>query len=154
MATVAPEHIAAPVPAPATPVTLPAGHRLAPARVGRPGSVQTIAIPCPAWCSQDHVDDWQYDVEDIEHYGPMFGVQVSTILNDTALYEWYGRVNSDPGSSDPRLRAAHVLVGDCSREDAQLTPDMTDELADELIAFGLKLRAAARTARLANQAAA
>src|ERR1044072_4095687 len=141
-------------PASATPVTLPPGHRLVPALIGRPGHVQTIGIPCPNWCSQDHVDDWQYDAEDIEHYGPMFGTQVPSVLNEeTALYQWYGRVNSDPGSDDPRLRAAHVLVGDCSREDAQLTPDMTDDLADELIAFSLKLRAAARTARLANQTA-
>lgn len=142
------------VAAPATPVTLPPGHRLVPARVGRPGNVQTIGIPCPEWCSQDHVDDWQYDVEDIEHYGPMFGVQVPTVLDeDTALYEWFGRVNSEPGSHDPRLRGTYVLVGDCSREDARLTPDMTDALADELIAFALRLRAAARTAREANQAA-
>ena len=140
--------------APAAPVTLPPGHRLVPARVGRPGRVQTIAIPCADWCTRDHVDDWRYDVEDIEHCGPMFGAQVATLLDeDTALFDWYGRLNSDPGSSDPRLRAAHVIVGDGSRDDAHLTPDMTDELADELIAFALRLRGAARTAREANRAA-
>ena len=131
--------------------SLASGMRLVPARVGRPGSVQTIHIECPSWCTQDHVEDWQYDIEDIEHTGARFSVEVPTMAGDEALYEWYGRVSSDPWSSDVRMRSAHVLVGDCSREDARLTPDMTDELADRVIAYGLELRAAARVARQASQ---
>jgi len=147
--------IVAPESAPVSPQSLVAslapGMRLAPARVGRPGHVQTIHIECPTWCTQNHVEDWQYDMEDIEHTGARFSVEVPTMTGDEALYEWYGRVSSDPWSSDVRMRSAHVLVGDCSREDARLTPDMTDELADRVIAYGLELRAAARVARQASQ---
>ena len=138
-------------PQPPVAASLTPGMRLVPARVGRPGSVQTVYVECPSWCTQDHVEDWQYDMEDIEHTGARFSVEVPTMTGDEALYEWYGRVSSDPWSSDVRMRSAHVLVGDCSREDARLTPDMTDELADRVIAYGLELRAAARVARQASQ---
>ncbi|MEU1434009.1 hypothetical protein ABZ438_07910 [Streptomyces sp. NPDC005786] len=150
MSIVAPESSSV---VPATPVGVSPGMRLVPARVGRPGKVQSIYIECPSFCTQDHVDDWQYDIEDIEHTGARFSVEVPTMADGgDPLYEWYGRVSSDPWSSDARMRSAHVLVGDCSREDARLTPDMTDELADKVIAYGLQLRAAARVARQTSQA--
>lgn len=150
MSIVAPE--SAPVSPQPSVAGLAPGMRLAPARVGRPGNVQSIYVECPSWCTQDHVEDWQYDIEDIEHTGARFSVEVPTMADSSEpLYEWYGRVSSDPWSSDLRMRSAHVLVGDCSREDARLTPDMTDELADKVIAYGLELRAAARVARQASQ---
>lgn len=142
--------------APASSVTpeVPAGFRLVPARIGRRDRKQIVQIPCADWCTEDHVGNFQYDLEDVSHLGAMFGVQVATMSDpDTAAHEWFARVAADPAASDPRMRAAHVLVGNGSALDAYLTPGMTDELADEVIEFGLKLRAAAAAAREANQRA-
>ncbi|MBT2429423.1 hypothetical protein J7F02_28355 [Streptomyces sp. ISL-112] len=100
----------------------------------------------------DHVDLHEQRLEDVTHWGEFFGAQVSTLLDDNTAYcELFGRVNADPSHPDPRMRAAHVLLGNGSVQDAFLTPDMADETADELIEFAVKLKAAARVARAANQ---
>jgi hypothetical protein len=65
-----------------------------------------------------------------------------------SAFEVYAQLYSDPTADDPRLRVAAVTVTDGSRE-AYLTPDMTDEAADELIAFAMRMKEMARTARLA-----
>lgn len=127
------------------------GHRLVPARIGRKGRMQIVYVECPVWCTEDHVANFQYDVEDITHYGDIDGVAVPTMLNpDEAHFTWSTRVASDPAAAEPSLRAAHVLVDDGSPIEARLTPEMADDLANELIAFAAQIRAAARTARLAN----
>ncbi|MDQ0758738.1 DUF6907 domain-containing protein [Streptomyces canus] len=136
--------------APATPVT----PRLVPARIGRPGRVQTVHVPCPAWCVLDHLDERQVAVEDISHRGAPDHAQVSTMTDDFySAFEVYTQVYSDPANEDPRMRVAAIVVTDGSR-DAYQTPDMADETADELIAFAMRLKEAAGIARLANQTAA
>jgi hypothetical protein len=130
------------------------GHRLMPARIGRMGRMQTVYVECPVWCTQDHVANWNYDVEDITHYGDMAGMTVPTMLDpDVAHFTWSTRVACDPAAPEPSLRAAHVLIDDENPDEARLTPDMADELASELIAFAAQIRSAARTARLHNAAA-
>lgn len=132
-----------------SPVVSP-GIRLVPARIGTWSRNQIAYIECPTWCTEDHAAD-PYALEDIAHYADMSGVQVATFLDEhTALYQWWVRIEADPVSEDPRMRAAHVLVGDDSRDEARLTPDMAEELADDLITFAAQIRMAARTARSAS----
>ena len=145
--------VAAPTPTP-LPVASPVP-RLAPALIGRPGSAQTVYVPCPEFCTDNHSVDRQVAVEDITHGSDMFSVSVPTMAApDTDHYMLFARVSSDPASEDPRMRAAHVLVGDCSAEDAYLTPGMTDEAAADLIAFAMRMKDLARTARAAHLPAA
>jgi len=127
--------------------------RLVPAKVGRTGHVQTIHIECPAdWCVVDHMDR-QTCLEDVMHYSDADIVQVPTLTDDdTAHSEMYANISSDPSASDPRLRAAHLVVNDGGRDDAYLTPDLADELADDLIAFAAQIRHKARQVRLYNKA--
>jgi hypothetical protein len=144
--TVQPENVAA-FPA------INAGNRLVPARVGRQGRMQTVYVECPLWCTVDHVANWQYDVEDVNHYGDTESVTVPTMLKPgVAHFVWSTRIACDPVAAEPSLRAAHVLIDDENPDEARLTPDMADELANELIAFAAQVRSAARTARLYNAA--
>lgn len=134
--------------------TLSPGYRLVPASIGRPGRVQTAWIPCPHFCVLDHVAERQVAVEDISHRGAPDHAQVPSMDDDLySAFEVYAQLYSDPVSEDPRLRVAAVVVTDGSR-DAYQTPEMADETADELIAFALRLKAAAGVAREAIQAAA
>ncbi|MFK4595742.1 DUF6907 domain-containing protein [Streptomyces pristinaespiralis] len=122
------------------------------ARVGRAGLVQTVYIECPtSWCAVDHLE-WEGALEDISHYSDSDVVQLNTLTDDdTGHSEMYVGISMDPVASDPRLRAAHVMVTDAVG-DAYLTPDMADEYADELIAFASQIREKARIARLSNKA--
>jgi hypothetical protein len=135
------------IPAPATSATPPP--RFVPASIGRPGRVQTVQISDPNFCVLDHVAERVAAVEDISHRGTPDCVQVPTMTDDLySAFEVYAQLYSDPTADDPRLRVAAVTVTDGSRE-AYLTPDMTDEAADELIAFAMRMKEMARTARLA-----
>lgn len=138
----------------ATPPAAAPGFRLAPASIGRPGRVQVAYLPCPTWCVLDHLADRQPAVEDVTHRGDVDHVQVPTMGDDLySAFELYSQLYADPVSDDPRMRVAAVSVTDGS-SDAYLTPDMADQTADELIAFAMRMKGAARMARAAIQAAA
>ena len=127
------------------------GSRLVPARVGPAGLTQAIYIPCPAWCAVDHLDPMTC-FDDIVHYSEAESVTVSTLTDgDTAHSELMLNISADPTARDPRLQVAHIVVNDAASTDAYLTPDMAEELADDLITFAVKIRMAARTARQANR---
>jgi hypothetical protein len=130
------------------------GHHLAPVALGAPGAAQKIVfVPCPDWCTTNHVSAWVHFLEDIDHTGHEFAVHVRSFLNPgKPAYTMTTAVGSDPMSSDPQMRAAHVIVGDEGSVDAYLTPDMADEAADDLERLVAKLRENARTARLHNAA--
>jgi hypothetical protein len=137
------------------------GHELVPAAIGRRGEHgQIVFIECPtAWCVVDHVAERQVALEDIVHssYDAQNGgteaeVVVESFMSSVAAFAMYASIQSDVGSHDPRLRGAHVVLDDGSQEDAFLTADMTEKLADDLIGFASQLRHIARTVRLANQA--
>lgn len=137
---------------PAQPAADAKPSRLVPAKVGRPGHVQTIHIECADWCVIDHSERVGH-LDDVMHYSDCDVVTVSTLTDDgTAHSELMLNVSSDPSASDPRLRAAHLVINDGASTDAYLTPGMADELADELIAFAAQLRSQAQTVRLYNRA--
>jgi hypothetical protein len=139
---------------PAIKADAPFTPRLVAALIGRPSRTQTVFVECPSYCTEPHASEPEIAVEDITHYGDMFGVQVPTMLDpDTAIYSWFARLNADPAHHDERMRAAHVLIGDESADEAHLTPAMAEELAGDLIAFAAQIRAAAHTARTANASA-
>lgn len=152
MTTVMPERAAAP--AASVTSSVAAGLRLVPAQVGRPGSAQRVHIECPSWCVLDHSVERVVALEDVSHRGGVHFAQVPTMGDDFySAFEVYSQLYSDPASDDPRMRVAAVAVTDGSR-DAYLTPDMADAAADELIAFALRMKKAARVARQANETAA
>lgn len=126
--------------------------RLVPAKVGPLGRVQTVWIPCPTWCVVDHLEHAGV-LEDVMHYSDADILQVATLLDDdTAHSELYANISLDPTAADPRLRVSHIVINDGAQDDAYLTPDMAEELADDLIAFGAQLREKARLVRLHNKA--
>lgn len=147
--------LAIPAPDVATPASAASvTPRFVPASIGRPGRVQTVHLACEPWCVLDHLADRQVAVEDVSHRGAPDHTQVPTMGDDSySAFEIYAQLYSDPASADPRMRVAAVVVTDGST-DAYQTPDMADETADELIAFAMRMKALARTARLANQIAA
>lgn len=151
------------IPVPAVPTTSAAsvtptvapGHRLVPAAIGRRSEVpQIVWVECPVWCTENHLDFGQVAVEDIVHSSTAEHVGIGSFLSQHLVFELYASVKSDPAATDPRLRRAHVVLDDGSGEDAFQTPEMVDEAADGLIAFAMRMKAAARVARQANQAAA
>ncbi|MER5843222.1 hypothetical protein ABT099_23580 [Streptomyces prasinus] len=141
-----------PVSVSASSVTAGVAPRLVPASIGRPGNVQTVWIQCPSWCHVDHAEVREVAVEDITHYGPGGGLQVPDMGDDsTAVHEWYVNLTADPASSDPRMRAAHLVVADgASANDAHLTDEQAEELADELERMAADVRAALAVCRAAN----
>lgn len=155
--TVASPASVVPAPASAASATLPtvtSGWRFVPASIGRPGRVQVVGLACADWCVLDHVAERVVAVEDISHRGDVHHVQVPTMGDDMySAFEMYCQLYADPVSDDPRMRVAAVAVTDGSN-DAYLTPDLADETADELIAFAMRMKGAARMARAAIEAAA
>lgn len=129
------------------------GHHLAPVALGAPGPEQKIVfLPCPDWCSTNHVSEWVHFIEDVDHTGEEFAVHIPSFINEgKPAYTLSATVGCDSMSSDPRMRAAHVIVGDEGSVDAYLTPDMASEAADSLRQLAAKLDEAARTARLHNE---
>jgi hypothetical protein len=135
--------------------SLQPGARLVPALVGTFARNQVAYIPCPSWCTEDHTAE-PSALEDVTHYADTDGVEVPSFTDDTtAAYVLLARLESDPVAGDPRMRGAHVLLWeDAAPTEARLTPEMAEELADDLVGFAAHLRHLARTARLANQAGA
>jgi hypothetical protein len=128
------------------------GHRLVPAKVARSGETGVIAfIECPNWCVEDHVADYVGSLQDVMHRGENAYVAVPTFAYGAYPVQMHASVQLDPAASDPQMRAAHVLVSDSTgNNDAYLTPEMADAVADELIGLASELRHKARTARLHN----
>ncbi|MFG3660263.1 DUF6907 domain-containing protein [Streptomyces sp. NPDC047706] len=140
---------------PASVHTFPAiapGHHLAPVALGAPGSEQKIVfVPCPDWCTTNHIAEWVHFLEDLDHTGDEYAVHVGSFFNgDKPVYSLTSSVGLDPMSPDPQMRAAHVIVGDEGSVDAYLTPDMAVQAAGDLEKLAAKLREHARTARLHN----
>lgn len=143
---------------PECPVVSP-GHRLVPAAIGRRlEAAQIIYIECPSWCIVDHVSEKQVAVEDIVHssYDALGGentasVTVGSFLSKGIAFELYASVKAETSTNDPRLHRAHIVLDDGSRDDAFLTEDMAEEVADRLDKFAAELRKLARTARQANE---
>lgn len=129
------------------------GHHLAPVAIGAPGPEQKIAfLPCPDWCTTNHISEWVHFLEDVDHTGDTFAVHIGSFFNPgRPAYTLTAAVGCDSMSTDPQMRAAHIIVGDEGSVDAYLTPDMASEAAADLVKLAAKLREAARTARLHNQ---
>jgi len=148
MTTVQPEATTNVMPFPAvTP-----GHPLAPVAIGAPGPHQKIVfVECADWCTTNHVAQWVHFIEDVDHTGAEYAIHVPSFLNEGApVYALSATVGCDTMSTDPQMRAAHVIVGDEGSVDAYLTPDMADEVAADLRKLAAKIEEASRTARLHN----
>ena len=128
------------------------GHHLAPLALGAPGAGQRVVFTeCADWCTVNHVQDFVHFVEDVDHKGDEFQIDIPSFWNESAAaYTLTAALSSDPMSSEPKMRDAHVVVGDSGSVDAYLTPDMADAVADDLVKLAAKLREISRTARLHN----
>ncbi|MFF9240074.1 DUF6907 domain-containing protein [Streptomyces sp. NPDC014801] len=135
------------------PVVAP-GHHLAPVALGAPGPDQKIVfVQDPDWCTMNHVSEFVHFLEDLDHTGEQYAAHIPSFFNgDKPAYTLTSAVGCDSMSSDPLMRAAHVIVGDEGSVDAYLTPDMADEAAAGLERLAAKIREHARTARLHNAA--
>ncbi|MEU6768633.1 hypothetical protein ABZ916_39750 [Streptomyces sp. NPDC046853] len=129
-----------------TPTATTPGHRLVPARIAR----QTVYVECPAWCIVDHVAEPESAVEDITHASDTSSIVTTSMVSRGVVSELYAAIKSDPASTDPRLRAAHVVVDEGIGEDAHMSPELAEAFADELIGFASEVRRLARIASLAN----
>lgn len=131
------------------------GHRFVPAKVGHTNATSVIVlIEDPLWCTEDHVDEPVRDVSDVMHRGNAEGISVPSFAFASYPHQLYAQIESDPVATDPRLKAAHVVIEDGGgNNQAYLTPEMVDALADEAISFASYLRSLARTVRQANQTA-
>lgn len=131
------------------------GYQLVPALIGKPEASIFTPIECPTtWCTEDHVDEHVRNIEDVMHIGQAANLRVPSFAPGTATpISLHAEVQSDPVAADPRLRAAHIVIQDGGGSTyCHLDEDMTDSVADQLVAFASELRQKARTARLHNQA--
>ncbi|MFC7973916.1 DUF6907 domain-containing protein [Streptomyces cinereoruber] len=125
--------------------------RLVPAVVGVKGREQRVYIECADWCVVDHTRGYNL-LEDIAHYSDGDLVQVESFAyGDKAHSELSCMISADPSADDSRIREAHLLVDTGSSEDARLTPEMAESLADDLIAFASQLRHKARQVSAFNR---
>ncbi|MEV7387584.1 hypothetical protein [Streptomyces sp. NPDC091215] len=128
--------------------TIKPGHRLVPAAIRwHQQPAQTVWIECPDWCTEEHHITAQLAIEDILHASDTEHLGIHTLEHPGLAFELYAQIKSDPATTDPRTRQAHIVVDDGGGEDAFLTPDMADDLADQLVAFAAKVRQLSRTAR-------
>lgn len=117
--------------------TLP---RLVPAVV----SGQQIYVPCPEWCSINHIADPAGALSDVWHEGDFIDLHVPRIGRNPELLA-FARLSLDPAATDAR-REAYITVGD-GGEGFDLTPKQALQFASNLEAFAEQIRALARTAR-------
>jgi hypothetical protein len=128
---------------------------LAPAAVGRNGRMQIVHLPCPNWCTEDHVGEPVGSVEDVMHRGDQCELTVESLAFAPIPHQLYAYLAADPVAADPRLRATYIAVDNADASlMAFLTPEMAEAVADNAIKFAEQVRALARTARLHNQLAA
>ncbi|MFK0154650.1 DUF6907 domain-containing protein [Streptomyces sp. NPDC090493] len=127
------------------------GHRLVPAGIGKPSEQVMVFVECPDWCNWDHVADGPQHASDIFHQSSNGGGWDTDCLTQPGdrMISLDAYLHADPTATDPNMRAAHIVLDDESTE-AYLTPDMTDRVADDLIAFAAHLRQLAQRARRAN----
>lgn len=136
-----------------TPPAVRPGHRLVPALIGTLNHHQVAHIECPDWCAEDHMDE-PSALNEITHYADNADVEVGTFLDpDTLRCIWSARIVAEPSAASPKLWAAHIVLDDQDADEARLTPDMAETLADDLVGFAAHLRQLARTVRTVNQAA-
>lgn len=141
------------VPTPSEPTVHP-GFHLVPAAIGKASTRHPVWVECPTWCEDDHVANFQHNIEDLDHRGiPTANWETNCIIEpDERVLSLDARIHCQPSSGLPDMVAAHVLLDDETTE-AFLTPDMADKTADELTAFASQLRRLARDARHFNATA-
>lgn len=104
-----------------------------------------IRIPCPIWCTVDHLADPDGCIEDVWHSSDYADLKAPHMGTGDDLIA-FARLGLDPTSSNPGHRKSFVVVeqGD---EGYYMSPDQANAFADNLEAFAAEVRAMARTAR-------
>lgn len=115
--------------------------RLVPARVDG----NEIAIPCPSWCSLDHIEDNPKNLVDTFHFGDFIDLEMPFAGNSPALVA-LARLGTDPFNPDPEKRKVFLYVedGGGSSSGHQRRVEAAT-FADALEAFADKIRSLART---------
>ncbi|MQY32612.1 hypothetical protein SRB17_05660 [Streptomyces sp. RB17] len=124
---------------------VPAGFRLVPTLIGRPGNVATVWIQCPTWCHIDHANDRQVAVEDVWHSGDFVDLELPHRGGKELLA--YFRLGLDPYSSDPAKRRTFVYGEDGDSVDGRyMDPQHIRDFCDRTEAAIAQLRALAEAA--------
>lgn len=111
--------------------------RLVPARVDG----NEIAVPCPSWCSLDHVAENPRHVVDVYHFGEYASLEMPREGQSPALLA-FARVGMDPFSSNARHREPYLYVEDgaCGTDGYQRRGE-AQQFARNLMAFAEKVLA-------------
>lgn len=105
---------------------------------------QTVYLPCPTWCSIDHVRENQKFLEDVWHSGDFADLEAPR-RHTTPMLLAYARLGLDPFSSDDEMRRPFLFIEDGgSAEGSYLDAEHADQFADNLVAFAEKIRSMAR----------
>ncbi|MFI9168794.1 DUF6907 domain-containing protein [Streptomyces lincolnensis] len=104
-----------------------------------------VPIACPtAWCTENHADEENAHLEDIDHSGEHVDVYAPRIDKEDMLFA-FAHLSQDPLSARAKERVPYVVVeGD---EAMFLTPDQADTFATNLTTFSGRIRDLSRTAR-------
>ena len=113
---------------------------LAPARVD---GVE-IRIPCPPWCTLDHVADNPKHLVDTFHFGDFVDLEMPLAEHSPALVALV-RLGMDPFGSDPEKRKTFLYVEDGGGSECGYQRGVEATVfADALEAFADKIRSLAR----------
>ena len=105
---------------------------------------QSVYLPCPIWCTIDHVRDNQKFLEDVWHSGPFADLEVPRRDSTPGLMA-YARIGLDPFSRDERMRLPFIFIEDGnSAEGSYMEAEHAETFADSLVAFAEKVRGMAR----------
>lgn len=104
---------------------------------------QSVYLPCPSWCTIDHVRSGEKFLEDVWHSGEFFDLEAPR-RNGTPSLLAYARVGLDPFSRDEEMRSPFIFVEDGNTaEGSYLGSPEAKQFAANLIAFGEKIMAMA-----------
>ncbi|GAA0348454.1 hypothetical protein PV735_31740 [Streptomyces turgidiscabies] len=111
-----------------------------------------VATVCPTrFCVEDHTSEDTKHLGDIGHAGAHVDVHVPNFQTGDDELFMYAHLDQFPYSTDPKTRAAHILVEDGGGEEWTLTTDQADRFADNLTVFADRIRALAQVARTTDE---
>ena len=111
--------------------------RLVPARVDG----NEIAVPCPPWCTLDHVKENPRQLVDLYHFSEYVGLEMPREDQSPGLLA-FARVGMDPFSSNPNRRKPYLYVEDGGGStDGYQNRSEAQQFARNLMAFAERVLA-------------
>lgn len=112
---------------------------------------QSVYLPCPTWCTIDHVAENQKFLVDVWHSGPFTDLEAPR-RDNTPMLMAYARLGVDPFSSDDAMRTPFLFVEDGgSAEGAYMDAEHAEQFADNLATFAEQIRGMARALKTVTE---